>query len=117
MRLIDADKLRMHYGLAEDCEKCTHDARDCQYNYYYTRMDFCVWLDEADVLEWKSVKKELPEMNRAVIVIDGEYMRIDALVTDFDTVPHWSEDGERPFDEIWMYVPELPEEKEEPIAE
>lgn len=108
MRLIDVDKLRMHYGLAEDCEKCTHDARDCQYNYYYTRMDFCEWLDEADVLEWKSVKKELPEMNRAVIVWDGLYLRIDAI----DNGGYWGYNGKRPWDEIWMYAPELPEETE-----
>lgn len=106
MRLIDVDKLRMHYGLAEDCEKCTHDARDCQYNYYYTRMDFCEWLDEADVLEWKSVKKELPETNRTVIVWDRLYLRIDAL----DSEGYWGYNGKRPWDEIWMYVPDLPEE-------
>lgn len=108
MRLIDVDKLRMHYGLAEDCEKCTHDARDCSYNYYYTRMDFCGWLDEADVLEWKSVKKELPEIGKIAIVWDGDWLRIDYL----DKEGNWTNNGERPWDEIWMYVPDLPEETE-----
>lgn len=51
MRLIDIDTFRKDWGLAERCEDCERDARGCQYDQIYTRMDFCGWLDDAEIID------------------------------------------------------------------
>ena len=51
MRLIDIDAFRKDWGLAERCEDCERDARECQYDQIYTRMDFCGWLDDAEIID------------------------------------------------------------------
>ena len=51
MRLIDIDAFRKDLGLAERCEDCERDARECQYDQIYTRMDFCGWLDDAEIID------------------------------------------------------------------
>ena len=51
MRLIDIDAFRKDLGLAERCEDCKRDARECQYDQIYTRMDFCGWLDDAEIID------------------------------------------------------------------
>ncbi len=51
MRLTDIDAFRKDLGLAERCEECERDARDCQYDQIYTRMDFCGWLDDAEIID------------------------------------------------------------------
>ncbi len=51
MRLIDIDAFRKDLGLAERCEDCERDARECQYEQIYTRMDFCGWLDDAEIID------------------------------------------------------------------
>lgn len=51
MRLIDIDAFRKDLGLAERCEDCERDARGCQYDQIYTRMDFCGWLDDAEIID------------------------------------------------------------------
>ena len=51
MRLIDIDAFRKDWGLAERCEDCERDARGCQYDQIYTRMDFCGWLDDAEIID------------------------------------------------------------------
>lgn len=50
MRLIDADALKIERGMADRCEDCKHDARMCQFNQYYTRMDICGMLDDAPAI-------------------------------------------------------------------
>lgn len=51
MRLIDIDAFRKDWGLAERCEDCERGARGCQYDQIYTRMDFCGWLDDAEIID------------------------------------------------------------------
>ena len=51
MRLIDIDAFRKDWGLAERCEDCERGARECQYDQIYTRMDFCGWLDDAEIID------------------------------------------------------------------
>lgn len=51
MKLIDIDAFRKDLGLAERCEDCERDARECQYDQIYTRMDFCGWLDDAEIID------------------------------------------------------------------
>ena len=51
MRLSDIDAFRKDLGLAERCEDCERDARECQYDQIYTRMDFCGWLDDAEIID------------------------------------------------------------------
>lgn len=51
MRLIDIDAFRKDWGLAERCEDCERDARECQYDQIYTHMDFCGWLDDAEIID------------------------------------------------------------------
>ena len=51
MRLIDIDAFRKDLGLAERCKECERDARACQYDQIYTRMDFCGWLDDAEIID------------------------------------------------------------------
>lgn len=51
MRLIDIDAFRKDWGLAERCEDCERDARECQYDQIHTRMDFCGWLDDAEIID------------------------------------------------------------------
>lgn len=50
-RLIDVDALKTERGMANQCEKCKHDARLCQMNQDYTRMDICAMLDDAPIVD------------------------------------------------------------------
>lgn len=69
MRLIDIDAFRKDWGLAERCEDCERDARECQYDQIYTRMDFCGWLDDAEIIDavpvvrCKDCAKSRPDVN------------------------------------------------------
>ena len=68
MRLIDADALKREKRMADRCEDCERNARDCQYVYGYTLMDICSMLDDAPTIgDWISVKDRLPEK-------DGDYL-------------------------------------------
>ena len=49
-RLIDDSQLRETFGMGERCNECKQNKRDCQYNQLFTRMDFCGWLDEMDII-------------------------------------------------------------------
>ena len=61
MRLIDADALKKDWSMANKCEECPQDARKCQYEQNFTRMDICEMLDEAPTVGgWISVKDRLP---------------------------------------------------------
>lgn len=46
-RLIDVDKLKADYRMADECDKCETEWKSCQYDYIYSKMDFCGWLDDA----------------------------------------------------------------------
>lgn len=51
MRLIDADELKADLRMADDCKDCKTNARDCEYDRVYTKMDFCAWLDDAPTVD------------------------------------------------------------------
>lgn len=50
-RLIDADELKADLRMADDCKDCKTNARDCEYDRVYTKMDFCAWLDDAPTVD------------------------------------------------------------------
>ena len=53
-RLIDADKFKADYSMKNDCTECEKELRgsirSCGYNMIYSKMDFCGWLDDAEVV-------------------------------------------------------------------
>lgn len=51
MRLIDADEFRRIFGMAEHCDDCKQDTRNCQYDMVFTRMDICGWLDDVPTVD------------------------------------------------------------------
>ena len=51
MRLVDADALKEDCRMANDCKDCKTNVRDCKYDYVYTKMDFCGWLDDAPTVD------------------------------------------------------------------
>lgn len=63
MRLIDADALKAYLGMSDECEKCKRDARLCQFDQVFTRMDVCEMIDDAPTVGgWISVKDRLPDV-------------------------------------------------------
>ena len=53
-RLIDADNFKADYSMKNDCAECEKElqgsSRACEYDRIYSKMDFCGWLDDADVV-------------------------------------------------------------------
>ena len=53
-RLIDADKFKADYSMKNDCAECEkelrYSSRSCEYDRIYSKMDFCGWLDDAEVV-------------------------------------------------------------------
>ncbi len=111
MRLIDVDALKKELRMADRCEDCERNARDCQYVYGFTRMDICSMLDDAPTVEmpgWISVQDRLPEKNVPVLVYEKHgYVYVDRLeaecawqiaITPSIVITHW------------MPLPEPPEE-------
>jgi hypothetical protein len=52
--LIDRDAFKSDYGMKDDCADCEKELRGkvkaCEYDRIYSKMDFCGWLDDADVV-------------------------------------------------------------------
>ena len=75
-RFIDADALKKSYGMADKCSDCVTNSRDCQFNFTFTKMDFCGWIDDAptaDVVEVLHGKWEECE----IVQEDGDYKIIE----------------------------------------
>lgn len=53
-RLVDVDAFKADYGMKDDCADCEKECqgktRACEYDRIYSKMDFCSWLDVADVV-------------------------------------------------------------------
>ena len=53
-RLADLDKFKSDYGMNDECAKCDKElrgsVRECETNFSYRKMDFCGWLDDAEVV-------------------------------------------------------------------
>jgi len=50
MRLIDVDAFMAAYGMAERCEDCRSNSKECEYS-DFTRRDICGWLDDAPTVD------------------------------------------------------------------
>lgn len=52
--LIDRDAFKADYGMKDDCADCEKEmhgkVKACEYDRIYSKMDFCNWLDDADVV-------------------------------------------------------------------
>ena len=111
MRLIDADALKKDWGMADRCEDCPRDARDCRYGMVLTRMDVCGMLDDAPTVEmpgWISVKERLPEKNVPVLVWEKQGF---AYVDRLEAECAWQIASTRhAIVTHWMPLPEPPEE-------
>ena len=85
MRLIDIDAFRKDLGLAERCEDCERGARECQYDQIYTRMDFCGWLDDAEIIDAVPVVRCVDCKYNYGNAEGREYNPNDIICTYFDT--------------------------------
>ena len=64
-RYIDAELMKKNHLMSNDCNNCEQDPIACKYDYDYTKMDFCLWIDNeptADVREnirgeWKAIDR------------------------------------------------------------
>lgn len=45
---IDVDKFKSDYHMGDDCSTCSQDTKSCEYDYIYSKMNFCSWLDDAE---------------------------------------------------------------------
>lgn len=101
MRLIDVDKFKEEWNMADFCEDCKRDERTCD-RQEYSMMDFCGWLDNAPTeQQWIPVSERLPEedgMYEVTIIIDGDrsvdidFFCLGYLWDDFgDKVIAWRE--------------------------
>lgn len=54
-RLIDVDALKADYGMKDDCADCDKELRGksikCEFDRFYSKMDFCGWLDDAPTVD------------------------------------------------------------------
>ena len=52
--LIDRGAFKADYGMKDDCADCEKEmhgkVKACEYDRIYSKMDFCGWLDDADVV-------------------------------------------------------------------
>jgi hypothetical protein len=130
-RLIDADALKKEYRMADRCEDCARNSRDCQNVYSWTLMDVCSMLDEAPTIGgWVSVKDRLPEdglIGKLICDDNNNVMICDKVTTvtlsngekvfspDSQLVDFIMEGMKVPPDKIthithWMPLPEPPKE-------
>jgi hypothetical protein len=53
-RLIDVDAFKADYGMKDDCADCEKEihgkVKSCEYDRTYSKMDFCSWIGDADVV-------------------------------------------------------------------
>ena len=48
--LIDKDALKKDYRMGNDCNHCETGWKSCEYDRFYSKMDFCGWIDDAPVV-------------------------------------------------------------------
>lgn len=129
MRLIDADVFKTEWHMANECQDCKQNTRNCQYDVIFTRMDICEMIDSAPTVgEWVSVKDRLPEEKENPLTKDFAEV---VCFCDFGGIPKrtdvrtfkfgkrtWSEEGHfwdegQLMDGVvthWMPLPEPPKE-------
>ena len=128
MRLIDSDALKKSWSMGDNCEDCQQNARTCQYEQDFTRMDICEMLDEAPTVGgWISVKDRLPDIRR-VDYLGESWNESDEVLVYVKDVPEnfrhiyvayisegvWHSDDDGWFNNYtvihWMPLPEPPKE-------
>lgn len=55
-RLIDVDTLRKDFKVAERCDNCPQYNRDCNADVVFSRVDICVILDDAPIVDAEPVR-------------------------------------------------------------
>jgi hypothetical protein len=113
-RLIDADALKKEYRMADRCEDCARNSRDCQNVYSWTLMDVCSMLDKAPTIgSWISVKDRLPEEENACLAVDNECRVVIARYKSAGNYSMGWYSSMIFFPPIthWMPMPEAPKEK------
>jgi hypothetical protein len=86
MRLIDADALKKDWSMANKREECPQDARQCQYEQDFSRMDICEMLDEAPTVSgWISVNDRMPENAKHPGAFCPRYL----VYTDYGITEGW----------------------------
>lgn len=72
MRLIDADAMKKEWSMGDKCEDCPQNARRCQYDVDFSRMDICEMIDEAPTVGgWISVKDRMPPNDDTKVMTYG----------------------------------------------
>lgn len=61
---IDLDKFRSDYHFAKRCEDCYRSDYECRHDYSHSRMDFCGFLDDAEIADVAPVVHTHWEMRR-----------------------------------------------------
>ena len=118
MRPIDADALKKEHRMADRCEDCERNSRDCRYVYGYTLMDICSMLDDAPTIGgWISTKDGLPSRNKVYLITlktpEGSPQVMEAYL---DYGGAWWRGKVSLISEYvthWMPLPEPPEEGEQ----
>ena len=80
-RYIDADLLKKNHLMSDDCNNCEQYPRSCQFDYNYTKMDFCEWIDDeptADVVD-RARYKQLLENSTIMADALKEYEKEDVV--------------------------------------
>jgi len=103
--LIDRQALKAAHGLGTDCADCKRDARSCQYDRDFSRMDFCEWIDDAPTASpWHRVEEPPTQ--------EGKYLVCDEMnnfyVVWWGPILGWCYDPKR--FHYWMPLPEPPKE-------
>lgn len=65
MRTIDVDALKKDLNMADNCDDCPTNWKECEYDTVYSKKDFCQWLDDAPTIEpeqkWILCEQRMPE--------------------------------------------------------
>ena len=113
MRLIDVDALKDQCKMADDCNSCPREARECGRVVEFTRMDFCAFLDDAptyDAPAWVPITEEIPGPQDLVLAYSAEHQAVlygTVEGNDYDGYFAVSENGDRKLLNVthWMAVP------------
>jgi len=114
MRAIDVDMLKKDLNMADNCDECPLNGKECEYGSIYSKKDFCQWLDDAPTIEstphWIPCSKRVPEEDEQVLV----YLYDSPYIAWIDSNGEWNtedftldKEKDREDEPIaWMPLPE-----------